>query len=40
MHSIGVDIGGSHITACIYDHTSKSIATDSLIYRKVNSYWV
>lgn len=37
MHSIGVDIGGSHITACIYDHTSKSIATDSLIYRKVNS---
>ena len=37
MYSIGVDIGGSHITACIYDHGNRKILKESLIYRKIDS---
>ena len=37
MYSIGIDIGGSHITACIFDHVAKKILKESCIYRKVNT---
>lgn len=37
MYVIGVDIGGSHITACGYSLSRKALASESLVYRKVNT---
>jgi len=37
MKSIGVDIGGSHITAGIYEDSKSEIHKGSLVYRKINS---
>ncbi|MDD7884505.1 ROK family protein [Flavivirga sp. 57AJ16] len=38
MYSIGIDIGGSHITCCMYGHTNKQIIEESLVNRKVNTF--
>ncbi len=37
MYSIGVDIGGSHITCCMYEHSNKYLNEKTLVYRKVNT---
>lgn len=37
MYVIGVDIGGSHITACVYNHSANALEGESLVYRKVNT---
>lgn len=37
MYSIGVDIGGSHITSCMYEHTNKQLLKKTLVYSKVNT---
>lgn len=37
MYVIGVDIGGSHITACVYNHSQEVLESESLVYRKVNT---
>lgn len=37
MYSIGVDIGGSHITACVYDHSARALREETLVYRKVDT---
>lgn len=36
MSSIGVDIGGSHITACNYDLQQEKLDDSSLVYRKID----
>lgn len=36
MSSIGVDIGGSHITACKYDLQQEKLDDSSLVYRKID----
>jgi glucokinase len=36
-YSIGVDIGGSHITAGVYEHSKREIHKGSLVYRKIDS---
>ncbi|MFP9097972.1 ROK family protein [Flavobacterium sp. RHBU_24] len=38
MYSIGVDIGGSHITSGMFEHSNKKIIPDSLAYSKVNAH--
>ncbi|TDN95022.1 glucokinase [Salegentibacter sp. 24] len=38
MYSIGVDIGGSHITASIYNHIQNKIHKESFVYRKIDSH--
>lgn len=38
MYSIGIDIGGSHITCCMYGHTNKQIIEKSLVNHKVNTH--
>jgi glucokinase len=38
VYSIGVDIGGSHITASIYDHIQNKIHQESFVYRKIDSH--
>lgn len=37
MYSIGADIGGSHITASLFEHSNKRILVDSTVSRKVNA---
>ncbi|UGU17211.1 ROK family protein [Sinomicrobium kalidii] len=37
MFSIGVDIGGSHITACMYEHAASRLNRETLVYRKVDT---
>lgn len=37
MYSIGVDIGGSHIAACVYNHATRALQRETLVYRKVNT---
>lgn len=37
MYSIGVDIGGSHITSCMFEHTDKVLLKNSLVSNKVNT---
>lgn len=37
MYSIGVDIGGSHIVACMYGHTYKRILKETLVYEKIDT---
>lgn len=38
MYSIGVDIGGSHITSCVYNHGTKKLEQQTLTYQKVNPH--
>lgn len=38
MYSIGVDIGGSHIASCAYNHKTKKLEKNTLSYRKVNPH--
>lgn len=36
MYTIGADVGGSHISACLFEHSDNVLITDSLVERKVN----
>lgn len=38
MYSIGVDIGGSHITSGMFEHSNKEINKKSMAYAKVNPH--
>lgn len=38
MYSIGVDIGGSHITSGMFEHSNKLLHKDSMAYAKVNPH--
>ena len=38
MLSLGVDIGGSHIACCVFDHTSKELLKETFSYKKVNPH--
>ncbi|MFL9844533.1 ROK family protein [Flavobacterium rhizosphaerae] len=38
MYSIGVDIGGSHITSGMFEHSNNHIIEDSLAFAKVNAH--
>lgn len=38
MYSIGIDIGGSHITCGMYGHSNKQILNESLVNHKVNTH--
>jgi glucokinase len=37
MYSIGVDIGGSHITSCMFEHTNKTLDRKTLVHKKVDT---
>ena len=37
MYSIGVDIGGSHISCGMYDHLNKRLLRETLVHRKVDT---
>lgn len=37
MYSIGADIGGSHISCGMYEHSNKGLIKETLVYHKVNS---
>ena len=37
MFSIGVDIGGSHISSCAYSHENKTLCRETFSYKKINS---
>lgn len=37
MYSIGVDIGGSHIATCVYNHTDKCLLRETWVNRKIDS---
>lgn len=36
MYSVGVDIGGSHISSCMYEHTNKRLVKSTFTSAKVN----
>lgn len=38
MFSIGVDIGGSHISSCAYNHESKKLCRETFSYKKINPH--
>jgi len=38
MFSIGVDIGGSHISVCAFDHQRKSLIKETLSYKKIDPH--
>ncbi|MBW8242685.1 ROK family protein [Muricauda oceani] len=38
MFSIGVDIGGSHISSCAYSHGDKTLCRETFSYKKINPY--
>lgn len=38
MYSIGVDIGGSHITACVYNHATHKLQQETLVHNKVDPH--
>ena len=38
MFSIGVDIGGSHITSCVYCHENKRLCRETFSYKKINPH--
>lgn len=38
MFSIGVDIGGSHISSCAYDHESKKLCRETFSHKKTNPH--
>ena len=37
MTTIGVDIGGSHISSCMYEHSDKVLLKDTLVNRTVDN---
>ena len=37
QNSVGIDIGGSHITCGMYEHTNKVLIKDSLVNKKINT---
>ena len=38
MYSVGVDIGGSHISCGVFDHKSRKLIKETLSYKKVNPH--
>lgn len=38
MFSIGVDVGGSHIAVCAFDHLNKCLIKETHSYEKINPY--
>jgi glucokinase len=36
MYTIGADVGGSHISTCLFEHSDKLLISESLITKKVN----
>lgn len=38
MFSIGVDIGGSHISSCAYDHENKKLCRETFSHKKINPH--
>jgi glucokinase len=36
MYSIGADVGGSHISTCLFEHSNKVLILESLIMKKVD----
>ncbi len=38
MFSIGVDIGGSHISSCAYDHESKTLRRETFSHKKIDPH--
>ncbi|NDV43778.1 ROK family protein [Flagellimonas sediminis] len=36
MYSIGVDVGGSHITSCVYNHKTRKLEKETLSNKKVD----
>ena len=36
MLSIGADIGGSHISSCLFEHSTKTLQTESMVVRKID----
>jgi glucokinase len=36
MYTIGADVGGSHISTCLFEHSNKVIVPESMVVRKVN----
>lgn len=38
MYSIGVDIGGSHITSCVYNHSTRKLEKETISHKKVNPH--
>lgn len=36
MYTIGADVGGSHISSCLFEHSNKELLFDSLTIKKVN----
>lgn len=36
MYTIGADVGGSHISTCLFEHSNKVLISESLVVKKVN----
>lgn len=37
MHSIGVDIGGSHVVSCMFEHSNKTLKKETRTYKKIDA---
>ena len=37
MYSMGVDIGGSHVASCMYEHSYKELVKDTWVSVEVNN---
>jgi glucokinase len=36
MYTIGADVGGSHISTCLFEHSNKVLISESMVVKKVN----
>jgi glucokinase len=36
MYTIGADVGGSHISTCLFEHSNKVLVSESMVIKKVN----
>jgi glucokinase len=36
MYTIGADVGGSHISTCLFEHSNKRLVPESMVIKKVN----
>lgn len=36
MYTIGADVGGSHISTCLFEHSNKVLIPESMVIKKVN----
>lgn len=36
MYTIGADVGGSHISSCLFEHSNKQLISESMVIKKVN----